>query len=113
MEIKVGISKEKIRKISANILGKMPNVWDKSYKVIFAAFFMVCVAFAIYIWQQSTSNAAGWSEENKMEVLNAQENSSVIFKQGDFNQAVKNLKERDESYNYEFKVKKDIFAPYK
>jgi len=111
MEMNTEISSAEIKKMEKSFIKKMPLIWDRSYVSIFTLFFLGCVIFAMFIWRQSMSDSAGWSQERKTQFLNSQQ-VGIVFKQNDFEQALKNIQSRQAAFNTDIQPMKDVFVKY-
>jgi hypothetical protein len=110
MDIKTDISSDKIKIFFKDFFEKIPSMWDRGYKILFVFIFLLCVGFAGFVWRKSISTEAKWGTDKKEEFLKSQENG-VVFKQNDFNKAVLNVDNRNEKFNADLQLKKNIFLP--
>ena len=111
MDIKKGISKDKVNRFLRIFVRSLPLLWDRFCHVIFVVFFLFCIAFSAYIWNASILNYVGWSQERKDEFLSSQKNG-VVFKQANFDKAVKNIDDRKQTFEGEYQSMKNIFLQY-
>jgi cell division protein FtsI/penicillin-binding protein 2 len=111
MDIGAEISSKEVKKVWQQFAGKLPYFWNKTYRIVFVIFFLLCMAYAAYIWKTNISNPVAWSQEKKNQFLQEQQ-SGVAFKQTDFEQALKNISDRQAAFTADYQPIKDLFIPY-
>ena len=57
------------------------------------------------------SDSSGWSQEKKAQFLNSQQ-SGIVFKQNDFQQALTNIQSRQQAFAADTQPMKDPFVKY-
>jgi hypothetical protein len=94
-----------------NTAETLASFWKKFHVFIFFFFLFSLIALGGYFWQQSLYGS-GWSNEKKQEYYNSQD-KGVIFRQGDFQNAIDDIQLRKEESLRDVEPLKDIFQPYK
>lgn len=85
-------------------------LWEKSFRVVFAVFFIALVGLGAYIWYESIYSGE-WSADKKQQYLDSQE-KSVTLKQQEFNKALNDIAQRQTAFKADYVPIKDIFVPY-
>ena len=85
-------------------------LWDKSFRVVFAVFFIALVGLGAYVWYESIYSGE-WSADKKQQYLDSQE-KSVTLKQQEFTKALNDITQRQTAFNAPYVPIKDIFVPY-
>lgn len=96
--------------LNKNLFLVLGNFWLKIHKYVFFVCLLLAIFLGLYIWRKSVTNTA-WSEEKKQEYLNSL-SRNVNLKEGDFEEALSDVKARKRGNLEESKEMRDIFKEY-